>query len=337
MMSENKKNIFAKKAQQKALQNLNQNKFKPSLSEWVKKIQKGDIQFLAQAISLAESTLLEDIILAKKIIALSGSCSSLRIGITGIPGVGKSSFINILAQILQSEGNKIAILAIDPSSEHSGGSIMGDKTRMDNLASLENIFIRPTPTGNFLGGLHPATLDAVKLCEAAAYNIIIIETVGVGQSEHHIAHLADINLLLLAPNTGDELQGIKSGIVEQADALVIHKADKAFLKQAKITMAHYTKALQLRTNVLHLPIFTASSVENTGFIEIRDYLVNAKELPSTYSKRDLHELFWAKLQLDNQLLNYCRNSPNYPKWLAENLQSRDFEALFNIQQLIQRL
>lgn len=337
IMSVNKENIYAKIAKQKALQNLNQNKNKRSLSEWVKKIKEGDIQVLAQAISLAESTLTEDIILAKKIISTTANNASIRIGITGIPGVGKSTFINILAQSLQTDGNKIAVLAIDPSSEHSGGSILGDKTRMTDLAALNNIFIRPTPTGNYMGGLHPAALDTVKLCEAAGYNIILIETVGVGQSEHHIAHLADLNLLLLAPNTGDELQGIKSGIVEQADVLIIHKADKAYLKQAKVTMAHYTKALNLRTNMLHLPIFFASSVENTGFIEIRNYILHAKDLPTTYSKREYHELFWGKLQLDNQILKFCHKSPNYNKWIAENIQSGNFESFFNIQHLLLQL
>ncbi len=337
-MPVNKENIHAQQAQRSALSHLQKNKVSLSIQEWAQKISSGDIQALSKIISLAESTKVSDTVLAKDIIASSQKKQALRIGITGIPGVGKSTFINTLAQKLSIHNNKkIAILAIDPSSENSGGSILGDKTRMTDIATAQNIFIRPTPTGNYLGGLHPATLDVTKLCEAAGFDYVLIETVGVGQSEHHIAHLADINFLLLVPNAGDELQGLKSGIVEQSDAIIIHKADAAYLNLAKVTLNHYSKALRWRTKASKLPLFMVSSTEDRGFEEVCLYLHNAENDPTIFAKREEDEIFWIRLQLENHILKYCNNHPKFLKWIKTNNISSNYSKLFDIKLLMSYL
>jgi len=337
LMSIHEKNIHALQAQQRAIKNIRKDAANTTPEDWALQICDGDVQKLSQAISLAESALLHDIILAKNIINACGKKKALRIGVTGIPGVGKSTFINVLAQRLQCQDTKIAVLAIDPSSEHTGGSILGDKTRMGDIATSEKIFIRPTATGNYLGGLHPATMDVCHLCEAAGYDFILIETVGVGQSEHHIAHIADINLLLLVPNAGDELQGLKSGIVEQSDAIIINKADKASIKQAQTTLAQYSKALRLRTTSQHLPIFMVSSEENTGFDAIYEYIYTAKNNSHTYDHRDEDEIYWTRLQLEHQILKSIHENPKYASWVKKNLEEKDFETLFDIKKLLQQL
>lgn len=217
-------------------------------SEYLEGILKGDRTVLAQAITLVESTREEDADLAESIIeeCLSHSGVSVRVGITGVPGVGKSTFIEALGVHLTRERNeKVAVLAIDPSSQRSKGSILGDKTRMEKLASEEMAFIRPSPSGGSLGGITRGTRETMLLCEAAGFKNILIETVGVGQSETAVAGMVDFFLLLMLAGAGDELQGIKRGIMEMSDLIAINKADGANKHKAQVAKHEYESALHL--------------------------------------------------------------------------------------------
>lgn len=202
---------------------------------------------LGRAITLVESTLHKHEIQAQEILSacLSHSGKSIRVGITGVPGVGKSTFIEALGKHLTSQGKKVAVLAIDPSSERTRGSILGDKTRMNELAIDDLAFIRPSPTTGSLGGVARKTRESILLCEAAGYEIILIETVGVGQSETAVHSMVDFFLLLMLAGAGDELQGIKRGIMEMADAIAITKADGDNIQNAKKASMEYKQALHL--------------------------------------------------------------------------------------------
>lgn len=202
---------------------------------------------LARAITLIESTRPDHQEEAQKLLAelLPMTGNSIRIGITGVPGVGKSTFIEAFGLHVISKGHKVAVLAVDPSSTKTGGSILGDKTRMGKLAQDDNAYIRPSPTGGALGGVARRTREAMLLCEAAGFDVIIVETVGVGQSETEVADMVDMFILLLLPGSGDELQGIKKGIVELADLIVVNKADGDLVPQAKRVRSDYSAALRL--------------------------------------------------------------------------------------------
>jgi LAO/AO transport system kinase len=233
----------------KSINNKFKRKSKPSYSpeELVTEILKGDIAALSSAITLVESSRPADHILANEIIdkCLPHSGKSIRIGITGVPGVGKSTFIESFGNHLTKQGKKVAVLAIDPSSQKSGGSILGDKTRMETLVQNENVFVRPSPSKGSLGGVAKATRESIILCETAGFDVIFIETVGVGQSEITVRGMVDFFLLLMLSGAGDELQGIKRGIMEMADAVVITKADGDNLPLAKKAMSEYKNALHL--------------------------------------------------------------------------------------------
>jgi LAO/AO transport system kinase len=220
---------------------------KHSVTEYVNGILEGDRILLSQAITLIESSKEEHQAEAEQIIAscLEKENKSIRIGITGSPGVGKSTFIEAFGKILISKGLKLAVLAIDPSSQISHGSILGDKTRMQELSAHPQAFVRPSPAGDSLGGVARKTRESIFLCEAAGYDVIIVETVGVGQSETAVHSMVDFFLLLLLPNAGDELQGIKRGVVEMADLIAVNKSDGAAMPQAKLAKAMYQNALKL--------------------------------------------------------------------------------------------
>jgi LAO/AO transport system kinase len=219
----------------------------PDIAQLKAGILAGDRALLARAITLVESQAAAHQSLAEALLdaILPHSGQSLRIGITGVPGVGKSTFIDALGSQLTTTGHKVAVLAVDPSSARTGGSILGDKTRMERLAHDPNAFIRPTAAGTALGGVARATWEAMVLCEAAGYNILLIETVGVGQSEIAVAGLVDFFMLLMLSGAGDELQGIKRGIMEMADMLVINKAEGDNLQPAKRAAVNYRNALHL--------------------------------------------------------------------------------------------
>lgn len=216
----------------------------------IQKLISGDRRTLAKAITLIESINDTDRknaqILLQKALPYAGK--SIRIGITGVPGVGKSTFIESFGQFLISKGHKVAVLAVDPSSPISGGSIMGDKTRMEKLSSMQEAFIRPSPSSGTLGGVALKTRETMHLCEAAGFDWILVETVGVGQSEYEVASMVDFFMVLMLPNAGDELQGIKKGILELADSIVINKAEDENDTQALRAMAQYQSALHLLTH-----------------------------------------------------------------------------------------
>lgn len=212
----------------------------------LEKLLKGDRRTLAKSITLVESSLPADNLEAQELLknVLPHSGKSFRIGITGVPGVGKSTFIENFGLHLIAQGHKVAVLAIDPSSPLSGGSILGDKTRMELLSQNPRSFIRPSPSSGFLGGVAQKTRESILLCEAAGFDIILVETVGVGQSEYEAAGMVDFFSILMLPNAGDELQGIKKGILELADAIIINKADGELLPLALKAEAQYGSAME---------------------------------------------------------------------------------------------
>lgn len=241
--------------------------------DYVGGILAGERVLLSRAITLVESTREEHQEVAQEIIGLClpHSGRSIRIGITGSPGVGKSTFIEAFGLHLLGQGHRLAVLAIDPSSKLSRGSILGDKTRMDKLAASEQVFIRPSPAGGTLGGVARKTRESIILCEAAGYDTIIIETVGVGQSETAVHSMVDFFLLLLLPGAGDELQGIKRGIVEMADFIAVNKADGERLPLARRARQEYRNALHLlppKESGWVPPVGICSATAGTGIPEI---------------------------------------------------------------------
>lgn len=219
---------------------------KTDINALAKGIKAGDRRALARAITLVESGRADHRAGALALLDILGtSRQALRIGLSGTPGVGKSTFIESFGLMLTGQGKRVAVLAVDPSSARSGGSILGDKTRMDHLARDPNAFIRPSPSQTQLGGVARRSREAVALCEAAGFDIVLIETVGVGQSETVVAQMADLFVLLLAPAGGDELQGVKRGIMEMADLILVNKADGDLKSQAMRTCADYAGALRL--------------------------------------------------------------------------------------------
>ncbi|MDW0117290.1 methylmalonyl Co-A mutase-associated GTPase MeaB [Sporosarcina thermotolerans] len=237
---------------------------------------------LSKAITLLESINVTDKKagqdLLKKLLPQTGN--SIRIGITGVPGAGKSTFIEAFGLQLAERGSKVAVLAIDPSSTVTGGSILGDKTRMETLARHKNAFIRPSPSSGTLGGVHRKTRETMLLCEAAGYDIILIETVGVGQSETVVRGMVDFFMLLVLTGAGDELQGMKKGIMELADAIIVHKADGDNLKLAKKTVREYSQLLHflqpatLGWTTIAMPV---SSLQKTGLDKVWETITNFQD------------------------------------------------------------
>ena len=248
-----------------------------------KSIITGDRVALGQAITLIESQKNSDRELAGKLLAnlLQNSGKSLRIGITGVPGVGKSTFIEALGSLITDQGKKLAVLAIDPSSPHSKGSILGDKTRMHKLAANADAFIRPSAAAGHLGGVANKSMETVLLCEAAGYDVVIVETVGVGQSEVAVKNMTDVFVLLMLAGAGDELQGIKRGIMEMADILVINKADGDNITPANLAKKAYENAIHLftpRDSGWTPPVLTCSSLTGDGIESVWQRLTDFKSL-----------------------------------------------------------
>ena len=241
--------------------------------ELAKQIFEGNRTALGQGITLLESTLREHEQKAQELLklCLPYSGKSIRIGVTGVPGVGKSTFIETFGKLITSKGKKVAVLAIDPTSEQTKGSILGDKSRMYKLAANENAFIRPSPNSGTLGGVAYKTRESIILCEAGGYDVIIIETVGVGQSETTVSNLADFFLLLMLAGAGDDLQGIKRGIMELADGLIINKADGDNITNANNAALAYKRSLHLfpiMKNGWTPKVSVCSSLKDTGISEI---------------------------------------------------------------------
>ena len=243
-----------------------------SSEEMAAAISNGDRRALARAITLVESTRGDHRNQAIELLDLlaNQAGSALRIAISGTPGVGKSTFIESFGKHVIADGHRIAVLAIDPSSTLSGGSILGDKTRMELLTRHPDAFIRPSPTGGILGGVAACTREAILLCEAAGFDVVVVETVGVGQSETMAAQMTDMFVLLLGPGGGDELQGIKRGIIELADLILVNKADGELEHVASKAVSEYRLALQLirpRSEHWQVPIETCSALRDTGVLE----------------------------------------------------------------------
>ncbi len=274
---------------------------------------------LARTITLIESTLPTHQELARTIIdrLLPYTGHGIRIGITGVPGAGKSTYIERFGTMLTDLGHRVAVLAIDPSSSRSGGSILGDKTRMRRLAVDPNAFIRPSPSSGTLGGVGRKTRETMLVCEAAGYDVVIIETVGVGQSETTVASMVDFFLVLMIAGAGDELQGIKKGVLEMADAIVINKADGDNLLRAEIAQKEYQTALQmLMANSPNWspPVLTCSAVEGTGIDKIWETILDHREKLTISGemakKRKTQALDWMAFLLDEGLRQWFYASPH---------------------------
>jgi LAO/AO transport system kinase len=295
-----------------------------SLEEYVRGIRTGNRVILSQAITLIESKLPKHQELAQQILeaCLPYSGGAFRLGITGSPGVGKSTFIERFGLDLLEQQKKITILAIDPSSQLTRGSILGDKTRMEALSRSEDVFIRPTPSGQTLGGVARKTRETILLCEAAGFDTIIIETVGVGQSEIAVHSMVDFFLLLLLPGGGDELQGIKRGIVEMADMIAVNKADGERLGLAKQAKRAYQNALHLfppKESGWTPPVVLCSGMSGMGIPEINEYLGQYVEMTADNG-------YFEKKRLDQAKY-----------WLYETIQQRLRQLFFTHPKVKERL
>jgi LAO/AO transport system kinase len=283
----------------------------------LKQLKSGDRRILAKAITLVESkfenhreqadSLLESI--------LPDTGKSIRIGISGSPGVGKSTFIEAFGLHLIEQGRKVAVLAVDPSSPIAGGSILGDKTRMEELSRKNEAFIRPSPSAGLLGGVAHKTRETMLLCEAAGYDVILVETVGVGQSEFEVAAMVDFFLVLMLPNAGDELQGIKRGILELANALIVNKCDGENVRQAERTRQHYQNAFQLfhASDFWKPQVLTCSSLEKRNMDTIWQMIVSyekeAIQKQVFYSKRAEQNSEWMQKLLHEMLRLQLTQNP----------------------------
>lgn len=283
----------------------------------VKGVLSGNTILLSKTITLIESTLKSDIEKGNEVLqqCLKKKNNSIRVGVTGVPGVGKSTFIESLGKQLIESGNKVAVLAVDPTSSQSKGSILGDKTRMESLVRERNAFIRPSPSSKSLGGVARKTREAIILCEAAGYNIILIETVGVGQSEIAVHGMTDFFLLLKIAGAGDELQGIKRGIIEMADAIVINKSDGKNIKNTKLASIEFRRALELyplKMGGWKPKVATCSSLDSKSVLSIwkiiEDYVKAMKQTSLLYKKRELQNKNWLLETIEEQLkINFYDN------------------------------
>lgn len=307
----------------------------------ISKILEGNQTALSRAITFVESTSENHKQLAQEIIesCLPHANKSIRIGITGVPGVGKSTFIESFGKLLVAKGKKVAVLAVDPSSTVSGGSILGDKTRMEELVKEENAFIRPSASGNSLGGVARKTRESIILCEAAGFDLILIETVGVGQSETAVHSMTDFFLLLKLAGAGDELQGIKRGIMEMADLIVINKADGENQKAAKQAKVEFQRALHLfplKESGWTPKTTTCSALKNEGIESIleivEEYVQLTKENGFFEHKRDEQNKFWLYQTIEEELksgfYNHLKIKKELPKLLTaiEEHKTTPFEA-----------
>ncbi|WP_347175413.1 methylmalonyl Co-A mutase-associated GTPase MeaB [Polaribacter uvawellassae] len=300
-----------------------------TVDEFVSKIVAGDITFLSRAITLVESTNAKHQEKANEILerCLPFANKSVRIGITGVPGVGKSTFIESYGKHLTNQGKKVAVLAIDPTSSINKGSILGDKTRMEELVTDENAFIRPSPSGSSLGGVAQKTRESIILCEAAGFDTIIIETVGVGQSETAVHSMVDFFLLLKISGAGDELQGIKRGIIEMADAIVINKADGQNVQNAKIAKTEFNRALHLyppKESTWQPKVLTCSAIEHNGIAEIDAMISKYLEITCKneyfIKRRNQQNMYWLKATIEQQLKDAFYANSNVKNQLEKEIQ-----------------
>jgi LAO/AO transport system kinase len=301
-----------------------------SRAEYVAGVRAGDRTVLSRAITLIESSLPAHQGLAQAVLLelLPATGSARRIGVTGVPGVGKSTFIDAFGMQLIAAGHKVAVLAVDPSSTRTGGSIMGDKTRMGRLAVDPNAYIRPSPTGGTLGGVAQMTRETMLLCEAAGYDVVLVETVGVWQSETVVAGMVDLFLALMLPGAGDELQGIKKGLLEIADLIAVNKADGDNILRAQQALVHYRAALRIiepEGPAWRPSVWAVSAVTGEGLVELweemerhRAALLAAGELAA---KRQRQQVAWMWSMLEARLTAALRGHAAVRALLPETVQA----------------
>lgn len=297
----------------------------PPTAELAELIRSGDRMWLARAITLIESRKSDHRLKAAELLTalMPDAGQADRIGLTGVPGVGKSTFIDQFGTNLTAAGHRVAVLAVDPTSSRTGGAILGDKTRMQDLAVDPNAFIRPSPAGGSLGGVARSTRETMLLCEAAGFDVIIVETVGVGQSETTVADMVDIFVVLMLAGAGDELQGIKKGVLEIADLIAVNKADGDNVKKARLAATDYRRAIRLMTPESKNwtpPVLTCSAVDNKGLAEIWDEIVRHREIKTLSGEREQrrHEqqLRWMWSMISDRLLDQFREAPVVQAQLA---------------------
>lgn len=293
---------------------------------YIKGVLEKNKRILAKTITLIESSHPDHQTLGRHIIdgILPYTGKSVRLGITGVPGAGKSTFIESLGTFLIKKGKRTAVLAVDPSSSRSGGSVLADKTRMEKLSADENAFIRPSPSGGTLGGVAKKTRETMLVCEAAGFDVIIVETVGVGQSETTVASMVDFFLVILIAGGGDELQGIKKGILELADALVINKADGDNVSRAAKARKEYETALHLiapSSATWSPPVMTASAIEMTGIETIWETVLDHRGRFLKSGEFDLNRkkqaVDWMWALIENGLKDRFRTNKNIKHWLPK--------------------
>ena len=290
-----------------------------------KEIREGKRRALAKAITLVESQKRTHLENAQRLLfeLRLQDVNTLRIGISGPPGVGKSTFIEALGLHLIEQGKKVAVLAVDPASPLSGGSILGDKTRMERLGQATSAYVRPSSSGGYLGGVARQTREAMLLCEAAGYDVVLVETVGVGQSEIEVAQMVDFFLLLLQPGGGDELQGVKKGILEMADLLLVNKADGDLVSEAKRTQQDYKRAATLlrRKKNEGLATLTMSALNEQGIAEVWSWLQtaeqNAKKSGQIEELRKEQAVHWMNSTVEKELRDRFWNNPEIRRMKSE--------------------
>jgi LAO/AO transport system kinase len=315
------------------------------VAELAAAVRAGDRRGLARAITLVESTLAEHRRLASALLdtLLLDTGRAARVGVSGAPGAGKSTFIEALGVHLVGAGHRVAVLAVDPSSTRSGGSILGDKTRMEHLARLPNAFIRPSPAGGTLGGVARRSREAMLLCEAAGFDVVLVETVGVGQSEVAVADMVDTFLLLLAPGAGDELQGVKRGIVELADLVVVNKDDGELATVAHRTAADYQHALHLvrpRTDAWQPRVLRCSALAGNGIGDVWAAVDEHRRVTAASGdlerRRAEQARAWMWSEVTETLLDELRRAPEIAA-LAETLEREVADGRISATAAAQRL
>ena len=306
-------------AQRKALRQL-------AIADYVAGVRGGDRSILARAITLIESARPEHQVQAQALLVelLPYAGLAQRIGITGVPGVGKSTFIDAFGTLLTGAGHRVAVLAVDPSSSRTGGSILGDKTRMAHLAVDPNAYVRPSPASGTLGGVARMTRETMLLCEAAGFDVILVETVGVGQSETVVAGMVDLFLALMLPGAGDELQGIKKGLLEVADLIAVNKADGDNLLRAQQAVAHYRGAMRIiepESLTWRPPVLAVSALTGAGLPELwQEILRHRAALEATgerAAKRRGQQVQWLRSMLEDRLMQSLRRHPQVRDLLPE--------------------
>jgi LAO/AO transport system kinase len=288
----------------------------PDLKTIARGIREGERSVLARAITLIESKRADHQQAARQLVQDLLPCTGngIRVGITGAPGVGKSTTIDALGVFLTASGHKVAVLAVDPSSVRTGGSILGDKTRMARLSADERAFIRPSPTAGTLGGVASKTRETMLICEAAGYDVILVETVGIGQSETAVADMTDFFLALMLPGAGDELQGLKKGVVELADMIAVNKADGDNIGRAKTAAAEYRAALHIltpRTPAWTPPVTTYSALTGDGLKELWSTVLDhrARMTSEIAARRRTQQVKWMWSMLDERLRARVKSDP----------------------------